>query len=117
MSFGSPSVAPAPAPKPLPAAPTAADTATAQIIETQKQRQLELQREYEAQSAQLESDLADTIRARDEEIERRRAAGEDPGIGTGKLGNPTRLQIYRTLVRSGHSGLAVGQVQEQALSA
>jgi len=29
------------------------------------------------------------------------------------LGNPTRLQIYRTLVRSGHSGLAVGQVQEQ----
>lgn len=29
------------------------------------------------------------------------------------LGNPTRLQIYRALVRAGHNGLAVGQVQEQ----
>lgn len=29
------------------------------------------------------------------------------------LGNPTRLDIYRTLVRAGHSGLAVGQVQER----
>ena len=29
------------------------------------------------------------------------------------LGNPTRLHIYRTLVRAGHGGLAVGQVQEQ----
>ena len=36
------------------------------------------------------------------------------------LGNPTRLQIYRTLVRAGHAGLAGGQVQdadEQALDA
>lgn len=29
------------------------------------------------------------------------------------LGNPTRLQIYRTLVRAGRNGLAVGQIQEQ----
>ncbi|GLK73490.1 helix-turn-helix transcriptional regulator [Ancylobacter dichloromethanicus] len=29
------------------------------------------------------------------------------------LGNPTRLQIYRTLVRAGHSGLAVGGLQER----
>ncbi|AXC50777.1 transcriptional regulator [Paracoccus suum] len=29
------------------------------------------------------------------------------------LGNPNRLQIYRTLVRAGRAGLAVGQVQEQ----
>jgi ArsR family transcriptional regulator len=29
------------------------------------------------------------------------------------LGNPTRLRIYRTLVRAGHGGLAVGQVQDQ----
>lgn len=29
------------------------------------------------------------------------------------LGNPTRLRIYRTLVRAGHAGLAVGQVQER----
>lgn len=29
------------------------------------------------------------------------------------LGNPTRLQIYRTLVRAGHGGLAVGKIQEQ----
>ncbi len=29
------------------------------------------------------------------------------------LGNPTRLDIYRILVRAGHSGLAVGQVQER----
>jgi DNA-binding transcriptional ArsR family regulator len=29
------------------------------------------------------------------------------------LGNPTRLGIYRTLVRAGHSGLSVGQVQER----
>lgn len=27
------------------------------------------------------------------------------------LGNPTRLEIYRLLVRAGHSGMAVGQVQ------
>ena len=64
------------------------------VIEAQKQRQLELQQEYEAQSRQLEADLQETIRLRDEEIERRRDAGEDPGIGTGKLGNPTRLNPY-----------------------
>jgi ArsR family transcriptional regulator, arsenate/arsenite/antimonite-responsive transcriptional repressor len=29
------------------------------------------------------------------------------------LGNTTRLLIYRTLVRAGHGGLAVGQVQER----
>lgn len=27
------------------------------------------------------------------------------------LGNPTRLEIYRTLVRAGPSGLSVGQIQ------
>ncbi|QFR34729.1 helix-turn-helix transcriptional regulator [Ancylobacter sp. TS-1] len=29
------------------------------------------------------------------------------------LGNPTRLQLYRTLVRAGHAGLPVGGVQER----
>jgi DNA-binding transcriptional ArsR family regulator len=29
------------------------------------------------------------------------------------LGNPTRLRIYRSLVRAGRGGMAVGQVQEQ----
>lgn len=29
------------------------------------------------------------------------------------LGNSTRLNIYRTLVRAGHGGLAVGQLQER----
>lgn len=29
------------------------------------------------------------------------------------LGNPTRLQIYRLLVRAGHDGLAVGAVQDK----
>ena len=29
-----------------------------------------------------------------------------------KLGNPTRLQIFRLLVRAGHDGLPVGQIQE-----
>ncbi len=28
-----------------------------------------------------------------------------------KLGNPTRLEIVRVLVRAGHDGLAVGEVQ------
>ena len=28
-----------------------------------------------------------------------------------KLGNPTRLQIYRLLVRAGPGGLAVGEIQ------
>jgi DNA-binding transcriptional ArsR family regulator len=29
------------------------------------------------------------------------------------LGNPTRLKIYRALVRAGESGLAVGRLQEK----
>jgi DNA-binding transcriptional ArsR family regulator len=29
------------------------------------------------------------------------------------LGNPTRLQIYRVLVRAGHAGLPVGRIQER----
>lgn len=29
------------------------------------------------------------------------------------LGNPTRLTVYRTLVRAGDSGLPVGQLQEK----
>lgn len=29
------------------------------------------------------------------------------------LGSPTRLRVYRTLVRAGHSGLAVGHLQER----
>lgn len=29
------------------------------------------------------------------------------------LGNPTRLQIYRTLVRAGRDGLPVGEVQRR----
>jgi ArsR family transcriptional regulator, arsenate/arsenite/antimonite-responsive transcriptional repressor len=29
------------------------------------------------------------------------------------LGNPTRLQVYRMLVRAGEAGLPVGQIQER----
>lgn len=29
------------------------------------------------------------------------------------LGNPTRLQLYRVLVRAGHGGLPVNQIQER----
>jgi len=29
------------------------------------------------------------------------------------LGNPTRLKLYRTLVRAGDNGLAVGRLQER----
>ena len=29
------------------------------------------------------------------------------------LGNPTRLQVYRTLVRAGHAGLPVSRVKER----
>lgn len=29
------------------------------------------------------------------------------------LGNPTRLRIYRTLVRAGHGGMPVGGLQER----
>ncbi len=28
------------------------------------------------------------------------------------MGNPTRLNVYRTLVRAGHAGMPVGQLQE-----
>jgi ArsR family transcriptional regulator len=31
----------------------------------------------------------------------------------GALGNPTRLAIYRALVRAGHDGLAVGDLQQR----
>ena len=30
-----------------------------------------------------------------------------------KLGNPTRLQVFRLLVRAGHEGLPVGEIQAQ----
>lgn len=30
------------------------------------------------------------------------------------LGNPTRLRVYRTLVRAGGAGLPVGRLQKQA---
>lgn len=29
------------------------------------------------------------------------------------LGNPTRLKIYRALVRAGHAGMSVGRLQER----
>ncbi|MBV9532224.1 MAG: helix-turn-helix transcriptional regulator [Bradyrhizobium sp.] len=29
------------------------------------------------------------------------------------LGNPTRLRIYRTLVRAGYAGMSVGRLQER----
>lgn len=29
------------------------------------------------------------------------------------LGNPTRLALYRTLVKAGHSGLSVGECQQR----
>ena len=29
------------------------------------------------------------------------------------LGSPTRLEVYRTLVRAGHAGLPVGRLQEK----
>lgn len=29
------------------------------------------------------------------------------------LGNPTRLHVYRTLVRAGHEGLSVGKLQDR----
>ena len=33
------------------------------------------------------------------------------------LGNPTRLDVYRTLVRAGDAGLAVGQLQQRIVIA
>ncbi len=29
-----------------------------------------------------------------------------------KLGNPTRLEVFRLLVRAGHEGLSVGEIQD-----
>lgn len=37
---------------------------------------------------------------------------EDAAARLEALGNPTRLKIYRMLVRAGHDGLAVGRLQE-----
>ena len=37
---------------------------------------------------------------------------EDAADCLEKLGNPTRLQVFRLLVRAGHDGLPVGQIQE-----
>jgi len=31
----------------------------------------------------------------------------------GALGNETRLQVFRLLVRAGHDGLNIGQIQDQ----
>jgi len=38
---------------------------------------------------------------------------EQASIQLEALGSPTRLQIYRTLVRAGHDGLPVGGLQER----
>jgi len=38
---------------------------------------------------------------------------EDAAAHLEALGNPTRLKIYRALVRAGKAGLAVGQLQEK----
>lgn len=38
---------------------------------------------------------------------------EDAAAGLEALGNPTRLAIYRLLVRAGRDGLAVGQLQQR----
>ena len=38
---------------------------------------------------------------------------DDVAIRLEALGNPTRLKIYRTLVRAGEPGLAVGRLQEK----
>jgi DNA-binding transcriptional ArsR family regulator len=38
---------------------------------------------------------------------------EDAAARLEALGNPTRLKIYRALVRAGHAGLAVGRLQER----
>lgn len=37
----------------------------------------------------------------------------DAAVRLEALGNPTRLRIYRTLVRAGAGGLAVGRLQER----
>jgi ArsR family transcriptional regulator, arsenate/arsenite/antimonite-responsive transcriptional repressor len=38
---------------------------------------------------------------------------EDAAARLEALGNPTRLQIYRALVRAGHSGMPVGKLQSK----
>ena len=38
---------------------------------------------------------------------------DDAAVKLEALGNPTRLRIYRALVRAGHPGLAVGRLQEK----
>ena len=38
---------------------------------------------------------------------------EDAAAHLEALGNPTRLKIYRTLVRAGHAGMPVGRLQER----
>ena len=38
---------------------------------------------------------------------------EEAALQLEALGNPTRLQLYRTLVRAGEDGLPVGRIQEK----
>ena len=38
---------------------------------------------------------------------------EDAAARLEALGNPTRLKIYRALVRAGHAGMPVGRLQER----
>lgn len=38
---------------------------------------------------------------------------DDAAVRLEALGNPTRLRIYRTLVRAGAEGMAVGKLQER----
>lgn len=38
---------------------------------------------------------------------------EDAAARLEALGNPTRLRVYRALVRAGHDGLAVGALQSR----
>jgi DNA-binding transcriptional ArsR family regulator len=38
---------------------------------------------------------------------------DDAAAGLEALGNPTRLKIYRALIRAGGAGLAVGRLQEK----
>lgn len=37
----------------------------------------------------------------------------DAAVKLESLGNPTRLSLYRLLVRAGHSGLSVGECQQR----
>jgi ArsR family transcriptional regulator, arsenate/arsenite/antimonite-responsive transcriptional repressor len=38
---------------------------------------------------------------------------DDAAVRLEALGNPTRLRIYRTLVRAGEEGMAVGKLQDR----